>query len=66
VHGVEAPPSREQVKVDASSAANKKVAEVAVIVPDGPPVMVVSGARVSTVNLRTAGDGSTLPAASMA
>ena len=37
-----------------------------VIVPVGPRVIVVSGAVVSTVNVRVAGVGSTLPAASVA
>ena len=32
----------------------------------GPPVIVVFGATVSTVNVREAGDASTLPAASTA
>jgi hypothetical protein len=39
---------------------------VAVIGPDGPPVMVVSGAAAATVNVRVAGVASTLPAASLA
>ncbi len=39
---------------------------VAFVVPVGPPVIVVSGATVSTVNVRVAGDGSTLRAASVA
>ncbi len=34
--------------------------------PVGPLVIVVSGAAVSTVKLRVAGDGSTLPAVSVA
>ena len=36
------------------------------VVPDGPLSIVVSGATVSTVNIRDAGDASTLPAASVA
>ena len=36
------------------------------VVPVGPPVIVVSGAVVSTVNERDAGVASTLPAASVA
>jgi hypothetical protein len=39
---------------------------VAVVVPLGPPVIVVSGAVVSIVNVRVAGVASTLPAASRA
>ena len=34
--------------------------------PVGPPVIVVSGATVSTVNARVAGEASVLPAASVA
>ena len=37
---------------------------VAFVGPVGPPVIVVSGATVSTVNERVAGVASTLPAAS--
>jgi hypothetical protein len=40
--------------------------EVAVVVPLGPPVIVVSGASVSTVKVRVAAVPSTLPAASIA
>ena len=36
--------------------------EATFVVPVGPPVIVVSGAAVSTVNVRVAGDASTLPA----
>ena len=39
---------------------------VVVVGPVGPPVIVVSGAAVSTVNDRVAGVVSTLPAASVA
>jgi hypothetical protein len=39
---------------------------VTVVVPVGPPVIVVSGAAVSTVNDRVAGLASTLPAPSVA
>ena len=41
-------------------------AELELIVPVGPLVMVVSGAAASTVNVREAGVWSTLPAASIA
>ena len=40
--------------------------EVWLVVPVGPELIVVSGAAVSTVNDRVAGDGSTLPAGSVA
>ncbi len=36
------------------------------ITPVGPPVIVVSGATVSTVNDRVAGDASVFPTASLA
>ena len=36
------------------------------VVPVGPELIVVSGAAVSTVNVRVAGVGSTLPAGSVA
>ncbi len=39
---------------------------LAVVVPVGPPVIVVSGAAVSTVNARVAGVVSTLPVESVA
>ena len=50
------------------SLVNVNVCVVAVIGPDGPPVMVVSGAgaTTATVNVREAGVASTLPAASLA
>ena len=41
-------------------------ADVWLITPVGPPVIVVSGAAVSTVKDRVAGDASVLPAASVA
>ena len=41
-------------------------AAVPFVSPVGPPVIVVSGATVSTVNERVAGDASVLPAASVA
>ena len=40
--------------------------EATFVVPVGPPVMVVSGATVSTVNVRVAGEASTLLAPSVA
>ena len=45
---------------------NVNDAAVAVVVPVGPPVIVVSGAVVSTVNVRVAGVASTLPGVSVA
>ncbi len=66
VHGVAGAASKAQVKEAASSAAKENPADVPVIVPDGPPVMVVSGARVSTLKVRSAGEESEFPAASVA
>ena len=43
-----------------------KDGEVPFVAPVGPPVIVVSGATVSTVNERVAGEASGLPAASVA
>ena len=43
-----------------------KEAEFWVIVPEGPDVIAVSGATVSTVKVRVAGVWSVLPAASLA
>jgi hypothetical protein len=61
-------------KVEPLSVAEKpKLAAVDVVVPDGPELIVVSGAVVSaggasvcTVQLRVAGEASVLPAASVA
>ena len=47
-------------------AENAKVASPLSSTDCGPEVMVVAGACVSTVNVRVAGDGSVLPAASLA
>ena len=60
--------SRRHSNVAPGSLVNVNVCVVAVIGPDGPPVMVVSGAgaATSTVNVREAGVASTLPAASLA
>ncbi len=44
----------------------EKSAEVALVTLDGPLVMVVSGGAVSTVQKKLAGEGSTLPAGSVA
>jgi hypothetical protein len=59
-----AAPSREHSDVPASLDVNSKLAAVAVVVPDGPAVIVVSGAIVSTVQVRVAGVGSMFPAGS--
>ena len=60
--------SRRHSNVAPGSLVNVNVCVVAVIGPDGPPVMVVSGAgaTTATVNVRVAGVASTLPAASLA
>ena len=50
----------------ASVAVNVNDGDVAVVVPVGPPVIVVSGAVVSTVKVRVAGVASGLPAPSVA
>ena len=50
----------------ASEEVNVKAAEVLATVPDGPPVIVVSGASVSTVQVRVAGVASVFPATSVA
>ena len=50
----------------ASVAENVNDGAVPLVVPVGPPLIVVSGAAVSTVNARVAGVGSTLPAGSVA
>ena len=61
MQALKAAPSRLQVKVDPVTVAVKlKLADVVMTVPDGPAVMVVSGAR-SMVQVRTAGVGSVRP-----
>jgi hypothetical protein len=53
--------------VSPSSVAEKlKSAELVLTVPEGPESMVVSGAVVSTVQVKSAGVGSVLPASSVA
>src|SRR4051812_34819208 len=49
-----------------SFATNVNVADVEFVGSDGPDWIVATGAAVSTVNERAAGDGSTLPARSTA
>ena len=70
-HGVQPPASSLHSKLEASVEENSKLATFEVIVPEGPEVIDVSGGVVSTttastVHVRVAGDGSTLPAASFA
>src|SRR5262249_7997825 len=50
----------------ASDAVNVNAADVLATVPDGPEVIVVVGATVSTIHVRAAGVWSMLPAASTA
>jgi hypothetical protein len=74
VQAAQAPASMRHWKVEPLSVdVNEKLAELLVDVPDGPPVMFVSGAVVSgggggtsTVQVRLAGEPSVLPAASRA
>ena len=67
VHGPNVPtaapgPSRRHSNVEpASELVNVNVAVLTLIGPVGPPVIVVSGAAVSTVNARVAGVASALP-----
>jgi hypothetical protein len=61
------PPSSEHSNVaPASPALKANVALVLIVVAGGPEVIVVSGAVVSTVNIRLAALPSRLPAASLA
>src|SRR5258706_10697200 len=67
VQAAKAAPSREHSKVALPSFDVKvKVALVELVAAAGCPVMVVSGATVSTVHENVAGVGSTLPAESVA
>ena len=50
----------------ASVEVNVNVADVLATAPDGPAVIVVLGATVSTVHVRVAGVGSTFPSVSIA
>ncbi len=64
---VEPGPSRRHSNVEPVSVlVNSNDGDALLIVPVGPAVIVVSGATVSTVNVRDAGVGSTLPTASIA
>jgi hypothetical protein len=66
VHAAHEPPSRRHSKVEPGWSAEKaKLASASSVGPDGPASIVVSGATVSTVNVREDG-ASTLPAASRA
>ena len=52
-------PSRRHSKVEPAFEASKvKDGEASLVAPVGPPVMVVSGAAVSTVKVRVAGEAS--------
>jgi hypothetical protein len=54
-------------KLDPDSVAEKpKLGEEDLVAPDGPLPIVVSGATVSTVNVRVAGEASWLPTGSVA
>ena len=66
VHGANASVPRRHSNVPGSDAVNVNCGVVTLIVPVGPDSIVVSGAAVSIVNIREAGVGSTLPAASVA
>ena len=59
-------PSREHANVLGSEAVKTKVAVVDPVGPEGPDVIVVSGAVVSTVQVQRAGLASTFPARSRA
>ncbi len=65
-HGAKAPSSTRHSYVTPAPPENSKAGVGSSVVPVGPEVIVVSGAIVSTVNVRAAGVGSTLPAASSA
>src|SRR5438128_2103778 len=67
LHGEKALPSTRHSNVEPASLESKlKVGVLSLVVPVGPPVIVVSGDAVSTLNPRRAGFGSRLPAASAA
>ena len=66
-HEPQAPPSTRHSKVEPAWSAEKPNVGVASLVgPEGPLSIAVSGAAVSTVKLRDAGVGSTLPTRSVA
>ena len=67
VQTVNVPPSTRHSNVEGVSPdVNAHVGVVSLVAPLGPPVIVVSGATVSTVHVRVAGVASTLPTASRA
>ena len=67
VHSLNPPPSTLQANVAPGSGdENENVGVLSSVGPDGPAVIVVSGAAVSTVKLLPAGELSRLPAASVA
>ena len=64
---IQAPPSSLHAKAEGDSLeVNAKLAEVDEVVPEGPDVIVVCGAVVSTVQPRSAGVGSAKPEMSRA
>ena len=63
---MKAPPSRRTSKVAPASDVKTKDAAVAFVGSSGPDVMLVCGAVVSIVQVKLAGVGSLLPAASRA
>ncbi len=65
VHALQLPPSMRHWKLAPASEVKVSVAEVELVVPDGPEPIVVSGAVVSTVHVRVAA-APVLPAASVA
>src|ERR671923_278204 len=66
-HGSKLPESSWHSNVALGSSEEKvNVASVEVVVPEGPESIVVSGAAVSTVQVRVSGVWSVLPAASVA
>ena len=63
MQGCQAPRSSWHSKTDPDSLDEKlKLADVELVVPDVPPVILVVGGAVSTVQVREAGLGSVLPA----
>ena len=66
VQAVQLPPSTWHRKLPASVAENEKLGVAWLLRSAGLPVMAVSGAAVSTVQVRVAGVGSVLPTASVA
>ncbi len=64
LHGSKNPPSTRHSNLASGSLdENENVGLLSAVTPLGPPVIVVSGAVVSTVNVLLAGEGSTMPCA---